>query len=317
MITKKFIISLILILVLNSLLFSQNNFSFIQKISNEKYSEKRELSLSILNNNKLLYNFIKTLEPYQSVPQVLILNNINLLLIFPQNGVIEFYDQNELLKNYSFYKIHTQNEQSIITSKNDAEVAILLSEEQINTIYFYNFGGTLIDSIKVEKGLISGLSISPDNNFIAYSVFNWEGNELKNKSVIIDKAKDKEILIDEKFSKGIFNKTDNLFLGFTNKNAFCIDLKNSNPIWKEKLNYDEIYLDGNFDYNNAIMIKADNPNLAGGEWIYPNAKVISKNNLGEETLLKEFISPYKKASLKSENEELDIKIDNQIFKLTK
>lgn len=295
----------------------QNNFSFRQKVSDKKYFEKRDLNLSIYNNDKLLYNFKRTLKPYRSAPKVSVLDKNKLLLTFIQDGLLEFYNQNQLIKKYLLYRTHPLNEQSIITSKSDNIVVILISELQKNKIYLFDFEGNSVDSMKIENGLISGLSISQDNSQIAYSIFNWEGNNQKNKSIIFDKTLNQKTVINEKFRTGIFNLADNSFLGFTNKNAFCFDLQNSELIWKEKLNNKEIYLDGNYINGNTVLIKASKPNLENGEWIYPNANIFIKNNRGNETSLQQIKTPFQKINFVNEKKESKIKIDNLIIDLKK
>ncbi|MCB9249605.1 MAG: hypothetical protein H6613_14190 [Ignavibacteriales bacterium] len=157
------------------LLQSRKVIFLIKKIaSDNNYSESRELSISVFNNAISQYNFKKTLLPYQSIPEVTILNKDNLLLVYSQEGLVEFYRNSELLTKHLFYKSHQQNEQSILAKASINDVAILISEKAENKIFIFDFSGNLKDSVTVSTGIISGLAYSEDGKYLAASVYNWE-----------------------------------------------------------------------------------------------------------------------------------------------
>ncbi|MCB0742627.1 MAG: hypothetical protein KDC67_01880, partial [Ignavibacteriae bacterium] len=77
----------ILFISLNVATIAQSDFSYKKIASDNNYSESRELSISVFNNAISQYNFKKTLLPYQSIPEVTILNKDNLLLVYSQEGL--------------------------------------------------------------------------------------------------------------------------------------------------------------------------------------------------------------------------------------
>ncbi|MCB0748502.1 MAG: hypothetical protein KDC90_13660, partial [Ignavibacteriae bacterium] len=114
--------------------------------------------------------------------------------------------------------------------------------------------------------------------------------------------------IDENFNNGSFSD-NNLFLGFTNKTAFYFDLNNNDVLWVETINENEVYIDGISENTNAVLVKANVPNLTNGQWIYSNAKIISKDYFNVEKEIKEINSEVSKVSLSKNNNKIFLNVD--------
>ncbi|MFZ1291783.1 MAG: hypothetical protein WAR79_16925 [Melioribacteraceae bacterium] len=307
-----------LVLVLNiSSAFAQNNFTFEKFITGNNYSETRELKINILNNGIFQYFFTKTLIPYQSIPEINVLDNYKCCLIFSQEGLVEFYENNQLQKQHYVYKSHQQNEQSIISVSNTKKVALLISENFNNRIFLLDLNGEIEDSIYVEDGIFSGLSISENSEIIAASFYNWENENIINQTKIINIIEGTTFYISDKFSMGKFNEDENLFLGFTNKNSFCVNLNEQKLLWKEILGNDEIYLDGILSNRNSVLIKSNYADFENGNWIYKSAEIFSKTESGEKIIINKLSSPFKKVSLDKINYKLNLNLDNEFIEIDK
>lgn len=309
---------LLIILIINfPQLFAQSELSFNKKIIGENYFNSRKLVLDIQENGITKYIFEKELLPYQSIPQVYLIDSAKLCLTFPSDGSIEFYQNKIMTNKYFFYKSHPQNEQTLHFANNSFESAILFSENQKNKIFIFDLVGNLKDSIIAEDGIISGFTISNKNNFIAYSFYNWETEEINNKSIILDRKNDKILETEEKFWCGKFNSDDNNFLGFTNKNSFCYNISTKKLLWKSDLANDEIYLDGIWYNNNTLLIKAEAPELKDGNWIYNKANILSINSNGDENIIQIVNSSFSKINFEKAQNKILLKADERLVELEK
>lgn len=298
-----------------NLLFAQNSITFHKIDSEKSYSEKREIEIILSQNGVIRKSFTKILEPFQSTPEVKILDVNKFYLIFSQEGLIEFYENNEIHKKYFLYKTHQHNEQSIIADNNENNLAVLISENFLNRIFLFNENGEIKDSINVEDGITSGISFSGNGKFIAVSIYNWSDEKILNQTKIYNSNGNVISSINEKFAYGKFYDTDNLFLGFTNKNLFCFDIDENKVLWKENLASNEIYLDAIWNNENIVFIKSQNANLENGNWIYQNAEVISKSKFGEILNLNKFETSFKKAELKFLNNKFYLFFDDKNFEM--
>ncbi|MCB9249604.1 MAG: hypothetical protein H6613_14185 [Ignavibacteriales bacterium] len=141
------------------------------------------------------------------------------------------------------------------------------------------------------------------------------GKANRNKlSIIFNRENNTSINIDENFNNGSFSDS-NSFLGFTNKTAFYFDLKNNKVLWKESLTDSEIYLDGISENTNAVLVKANVPNLTNGQWIYSNAKIISKDYFNVEKEIKEINSEVSKVSISKNNNKIFLNVDENKIEL--
>lgn len=306
---KNIIASLAFILALNFNTFSQD---YESKISvNGDYDEQRLLEVETYFEGNKIYSIRKTLKPNYSIPETVILNNGFQLQIHSLEGVIELYNTNEqLLLKKDFYKLPPYNEQIIKYAINNVGVVILVSENQKNNIYLIENSGVIKDSLKVEDGLVSGVGISENGKFLAYSIMNWKKDELENKTFILDLENKSSVEYKIKFEKCSFNITNKIFLGFTNRNSVYIDLTAEKILWEKTLPNDQIYVDGIIEHEKTILVQSTAPKLIDQKWVYENINVLQKDTLGNEVLLSEINESVNKVKLiRSENKIL-IKSDS-------
>ncbi|MBK7104360.1 MAG: PQQ-like beta-propeller repeat protein [Ignavibacteriae bacterium] len=306
---------LLFIFLSQNFALAQNNFSFKKLLDKNNYSEKRELQINIYKDGIEQYQFKKVLVAYQSIPQILILDSNKFCLTFSQEGLVEFYENNQIQNLHYFYKSHQQNEQSIISANNKSSLAILVSENHQNKIYLFNHNGESQDSFDVEGGIVSGLSISNYSELIAASYYKWENDNLKNQTLILNRTNGNSFFINDKFSTGKFKDDGKLFLGFTNKNSFCFDLENNKLLWNETLLDNEIYLDGIWANENSILIKSKNAEFLNGSWVYHDAEIFSKTKSGEKRILNKLNSSFRKLTFKNTNYTLKLNIDGNLIEL--
>lgn len=310
--------TIIIILICNILLlFAQDEISFSKRIVGGNYLNVRKLEIEIKKKGNINYTFEKELLPYQSIPQVLLIDSTKFCLAFIGEGLVEFYKDGKITNKYNFYKSHQHNEQRMYFANNAFGTAVLVSENLQNKIFLFDLIGNLKDSIDAGNGIISGFSLSDNNNFIAYSYYNWEIENLNNTSVIMNSNNNKIFTTDEKFWQGKFNLAENKFLGFTNKSSFCYDVTSNKILWKSDLPNDEIYLDGIWENNNTLLIKAGSPELKDGNWVHNKANIIEKNNNGDENIIQNVSLSFTKINFEKSQNKILLKADEKLIEFKK
>ncbi|MCB9257949.1 MAG: hypothetical protein H6612_01245 [Ignavibacteriales bacterium] len=311
---KKYNKILIVLFLLTLKLIAQSEYN-TEIISKGYYYENRNIKVNVFRDNDLLYSVDKILTPHFSIPESIVLNNGNLVLIHSLEGIVEIFntDSKQIFQK-AFYKLPPHREQSILFDKNKNGFALLISEEQINNLYIVSDAGNFQDSIKVKDGLISGISIS-DGDFISYSIFNWDELKLITNTTFVNLIDKSELSFPVKFNKGKYNLSQNLFLGYTNKNYFCIDLNEKNVLWQNNLDEKEIFVDTEFNEDKIVILKSINPSYENKNWIYKNYTVVEKDYLGNEVKKENFNDDSKILELVKTAPGISIKTDKDLYKI--
>jgi len=301
---------LLAIFISNIQVISQNNYQTKLSIKGS-YDELRILNIDISLEGKNIYSIKKVLEPHYSIPGTILLTNGNFALLHSLEGVLEIYDTSaKKIFNKEFYSLPPYNEQIIKYSINNLGVIFAVSEKQKNNIYFIENSKEVKFSFKVEDGLLAGIASTENGELLAYSVMQWDKDEILNKTIFLDIENKFLSEYTVNFEKGYFSNTNNLFLGITNNNSFFIDLEEGNILWQNNLANDQIYIDGMIEDNRAILVQTVKPNLVNNIWTYYKTKIIRKDLSGIEITLLEIAQPINKVKLiRSENKIL-INIDN-------
>lgn len=298
-------------------IYAQDNFETKISITGN-YNQERELLISVYSDNEEFYSFNKKLKPHYSIPKTFILNNGNIILVHSLEGIVEIYNQlNQKVYENSFYSLPLYNEQNIKIEITNNGLVILVSENQVNGIFIINNNGNSISSQTIINGLVSGLSASKDGNYIAISLFNWEIDILKNETIIINLKKNTSTTYPIRFNHGEFSLNSNLFLAFTNKQSFYIDLIEQKVLWKNNLDNSHIYLDGTIEEEKAILIQSINPILENNAWIFTGASIMSFDRNKEMSILNNISSSFNKIELNKQNEDLYVKVDKNIIQIDK
>lgn len=284
---KIFALSAIIILILPSIILPQSKYATSLKIISGKYFEERKIEIEVQKNNVEFYKFYKILEPHYSIPQIEIFNNGNLILIHSLEGVAEIYDTNsQLINNFEFYSLPPYNEQTLKFCKGKNSLGIIVSEDLQNYLKIVNSNGYVNKEMRLEDGSISGFAISEDDNFIAVSTYIWDEGEIENKSLIQNLITNQKISIQHLFNSGIFEKSTNNFIGYTNKSVFYFDINSKNIIWKKELSDQQLLLDVAYFNNNVFALYSSISVLSGSNWKYPNVKVTKIEKDGSEIITK-------------------------------
>jgi Family of unknown function (DUF5711) len=311
----RILLNIILVLVLNSKGLSQDEFRTKTSIV-EKSDQQRVFHASVYNDSTRIFSIVKDLNARCSIPKAIALNNGNLALLHSLEGVLEIYDNtSQLIFEKEFYSLPPYREQNIKSTINDKGIVLLVSEEQKNRIYIIDNFGIPIGEMNIEDGLLSGLATSRNSEIVAYSIMNWNNNELKSKTTLYNIGRNHFYDLPINFDSGIFNKTADLFLGTTNKNSFCVDLNKEEILWQNKLLDDQIYLDAIFKNDDAILVQATDPKLINNKWVFENTKIVQKELSGNENILREIYDSVFKINLIMSKGKLSININDNILLL--
>lgn len=292
-------------------LLAQNNLE-INSVLKGNYNEQRSLNISINNLNKELFSIEKILLPYQSIPQIEVLSNSSILLVYSLEGIIETYNnKGSLVSQKEFYKLPPHNEQGLFSFIYDNGFAIIVSEEQKNNIFTFDNNGKIIYQKDLQDGLISGFVSSKNGNLFAASILNWNINQLDTKIFITNISDDYSLTLRNKFSKGMFNNKNNMFLGYSNKNSFLLDLNLGKILWENQLNKKEIYVEGFIEKDKVLLIKSVNPNFIDNTWIYNKIKVVEIDDAGKEIIIKSVDKSTKNIKLNKYKDKYDIILDDE------
>ncbi len=270
--------------VFTCVIFAQNNYTVKTKLSGNNIETERTITVSVIKNGQSLYSISKTLLPYYSIPQTMVFENGNLILLHSLEGTLEFYNSaKNLIAKKGNLITSLYDEHKILFSKTATEIALLISEDNENKIVIYNSAGELLFSENTEKGIANGIVLSNENNKLATSLYNWENNKIISKTFIIDLSKNQTDEFPILFKQGFFNKSGDLFCGFTNKKFFNVDLLKKKIILTKNIPDNKILMDVQVNKQNTYYIEATTPKLIKGIWIYNSAEVlkIDKDNKTE------------------------------------
>jgi len=284
---KIFALSVIIILILPSIIIPQGKFATSLKILSGKYFEERKIEIEVQKNNVEFFKFYKILEPHYSIPQIEIFNNGNLILIYSLEGVAEIYDTNsQPLNKIEFYSLPPYNEQTLKFCKGDQYVGIIVCEDLQNYLKIIDSNGYINENLQLEDGSISGFVFSEVDNLFAVSTYIWDADKIVNKSFIQNLKTNQKTSVPYLFNSGIFQKSNNNFIGYTNKLVFYFDMNSKNILWKKEFSNQQLLLDVTSFNNNIFALRSSIPVLSNNNWTYQNVEVVSIENDGSEKTIK-------------------------------
>jgi hypothetical protein len=294
-------------------LFGQNGLEITTRI-NGNYDEQRSLNISVNDAGKELYVFEKTLIPHQSIPQIKVLSNSNLLLVHSLEGIIEIYNsKGSLVSKNEFYKLPPFNEQRILFDIFDSGITLLVSESQKNNIYILDNNGNINYSKDIKDGLVKGLAVNKNAKFIACSIMNWNFDNIEYEIIITNTKNNLGINFSDQFENGMFNEFDNLFLGITNRSVFLYNLTEQKTLWSDKLDDNRLFVDANILKNKALLVQSNIPLLIDNDWIYEGIEIIQKNENGIEEVLYSDKRKVKIIELNKIESKFHVKLDDEII----
>ena len=294
-------------------LFGQNGLEITTRI-NGNYDEQRSLNISVNDAGKELYVFEKTLIPHQSIPQIEVLSNSNLLLVHSLEGIIEIYNsKGSLVSKNEFYKLPPFNEQRILFDIFDSGITLLVSESQKNNIYILDNNGNINYSKDIKDGLVKGLAVNKNAEFIACSIMNWNFDNIEDEIIITNRKNNLGINFSDQFENGMFNEFDNLFLGITNKSVFLYNLTEQKTLWSDKLDDNRLFVEANISKNKALLVQSNIPLLIDNDWIYEGIEIIQKNENGIEEVLYSDKRKVKIIELNKIKSKFQVKLDDEII----
>jgi hypothetical protein len=303
---RNFYNCLFLFTITAGLLNAQNGWSFEHKVSGE-YFEERTLDISVYNNDILTYSFQKKLIPNQSIPNIEVLTNGNLLIIHALEGTLEIFDKTgSRIFHKEFFSLPPYREQIMKYHKNNEGIIIITSEESTNKIFSLNNMGILIYENFIESGLIMGVSSSWDSNLAAYSAVIWINNELTERSFILDTQNNEVIYFEGSFESGSFNENNTIFLGVAKNQLSLFDINNNELSWHEELPKGEIFIDAAFSNNKIYFLKGSPPLLSNGKWIIENSGVFVKDFRGEVKNITEISNVESSSEISSDGEHIKV-----------
>lgn len=303
------------ILIISHGISAQTSFN-TEKIITGNYNEERVLKINVSKKENMLYSVVKKLPPHFSVPKMEILHNGYLMLIHSLEGIVEFYNLNGdkiLEKNY--YKLPPYNEQKLLYSIYDNGTALLISENNLNKIILIDNNGNQIFEKEISKGIVESFTLSSNAQLLAYSIINWDGNNVEYNPSLYSIAKDQYFKLSSNFRRGEFNSDNSLFIGFNKREVFCTNIDDSKVVWNKTFNENEIVLDAAIDGEDVIILKSGRPIFQNNKWQYNNTSVISKNIQGEELVVKTITENVEEIRIQKEGAVLNLRTNRGVFKI--
>ena len=296
-------------------LLAQNNLEIRSDVTGNYY-ENRELNINVSDSLGEFFSFEKKLLPHQSIPQIEALSNNSILLVHSLEGIIEIYNnKGSLVSKNEFYKLPPFNEQRILFEIFDSGITLLVSESQKNNIYVLNNNGNNNYSKNIKDGLVSGLAVDKNADFIACSIMNRNFDNVEDQVIIINTKNNFRINFSDQFENGIFNKENNLFLGFTNKSVFLYNLTEQKTLWSNKLDGNKLFVDGNISKNNALLVQSNIPELIDNDWVYDGIEIIQKDEIGIEKVLYSADRRVQEIELNKFDTKIKVKLDGESIEL--
>ena len=308
---KKIILYILTLSIIGSTVLAQNNYRTNLIIEDDNNS--KVITASVLDGKENIVTVKKSINAKGSIPAAIATRNGNLAILNSLDGILELYDQtSEQILSYKFYNHKPYNEQAIKYSLNNNGIVFLVSEERENTLYFIGNIGEREKLGNCKTGLVTGISSNISGNKIAYSVVNWINNELIKNLVLMDLESGSKQRYSVDFEEGTFQEQNNLFFGRNKKSAFCIDYKSEKLLWKDELLEDEYYVNLTPSQDNVILIKANEPKLENGNWIYTGASIVQKNIAGAEVVLQKVNESFRTIEVIESNNNLEVMIDSKL-----
>ena len=247
------------------------------------YHEERRIEINVTLNEKSEYSVIKELKPYYSIPKTDVLSNGYLILVHSLEGVVEVYDTNgEIIFQDEYYKLPPYRGQSIKHDIWSQGFLVVSSEQNVNTLYKITNDGNTILSLELEEGMISGIKLSGNGEFFAYSAVEWINDELYYSTTLLSLNGQYYQSIPIHFENGVFSTESNIFVGWGKRNTFCVDIDKANLIWEKRVKSYQLISEAMIDAKDTYILISNNPVLIENKWEYDNIEIISKNRLGDE-----------------------------------
>lgn len=246
------------------------------------FSESRLLKAKIASpqNN---YEINKELAPFESIPNICVLNNGNSLLIHSNEGIMEFYDTTgELVSHLNVYELPPYNEQKLLSSSYENGCFVIISERNINRCINFNNNGIELSSFNLHEGNINSFNSSSDGNILVYSVYKWQGSKLNPETFIYDLQQNLEYTFPYLVDKVIFG-VENLLL--TNNHSYFLINKDSNKLLLRSNLQNKLIIDAKLDSNKVIGLEADTVEFEEGKWTYKNISVTEIQISGKKIVL--------------------------------
>ncbi|MDX1701068.1 MAG: hypothetical protein R3250_10640 [Melioribacteraceae bacterium] len=279
------------------------------------YYEERTLTINVSVSGQDIYSVIKILPPHYSIPKADILENGNLILAHSLEGIVEIYNKTgNIIFRDEYYKLPPYRGQKLKYEVWSEGFIIVVSEEGTNTLHNLNNDGDILLDKDLEQGMISGIKLSPNGDLFVYSVVDWIQNELYTTTNILSLNGNYFQSILKNFENGVFSTNSNLFVGWENRNIFCVDLLNRRIIWERSLENNQLISDAIIEGSDTYILFSSNPLFIEKEWQYDNIRIISKNLSGDEKHLFQFPLIANTIKFNTEGEEPILVVDGKEFK---
>ncbi len=296
-------------------LFAQNNFEVKTKLNGNNYEEERILQITVNKNGNEVYGFTKELLPFYSVPQTLVFNNGNAVLIYTLEGVIEFYNTKGLLTNKTEFLVNKlYDEHKVLFKKSVNNLALLISENNNNKIFLFDSKGKEVTNFILPEGTAEGIAFSENDSTIAASIYNRTNNNIIPKTFFIDIQTHSNKKFPLLFTDGLFDNLNKTFTGFTNKNIFQIDLISGNILFNKKTKKNKIILDATIADKITYFIEANVPEFNNGGWEYNFANIIEIKENGILQVVKKIATSFRNISF-NKNKKVLLKNNETKFSL--
>ncbi len=295
---------LLLCLFLPELFLAQSNFETITKVLGTNYEQERKLIITVKKNGNELYKISKKLPSYFSKPEPIVFKNGYSVLIHSLEGKAEFFNNKGIhitTINFLFNKLY--NEHKLLYDCKSNSIAMLISENNKNKILLFDSSGNKKDSLQAEDGIAAGIVLSDDSKTLAVSTFNWRGNKIISESVFTDLIKRSALTFPLLFNKGMFDESNKLFTGFTNKNIFNVNLSLKKIFFTKKEEKNKIISDV-FYNKNIFFIETDLPLLSNGKWKYNSANIIKIDTKGIPETVQKISTPFYKIIFEKDKNKL-------------
>jgi hypothetical protein len=239
-----------------------------------------------------------------------------LMVVYSKNGMVEFYNTSGNLVNKISAKSDSEDGSIIKFETVNDKSALLISEPKSGStrLVIVSSDGEIIFEKSLEGNHPTGVELSLSGQNIAAGTYSWIDTAYSEQTIFVNSKGKIKGKINRSFSKGLFSKDEDEFLGFTNSDLFIIELPEIKIKWVNDFPSDINLIDAAILDKDKIVLTSDLPFLKNSKWLYPNlvlsifddyGKLIDKKKIENDAV--------ESAKLIIEGNQYVLNLDGKIF----
>ncbi len=260
-------------------------FLFVSSVGAQQFKVKRNLlhvaktkddfnKLSFVvsdNNGKQIYSVEKNVPYDLPFPALKVFPSGGSVLISVFDAKLEFFNAKGEFTNEIKLADNFEYERSIVTSLSNNLACFAVCEPKLkkSVITLTDSKGTVLQQFDFVTKNVTGLAISDDDNLVAISGLNWQGDKEETRTEFLNVKNNDVTSAELLFDDGFFFENNSKFAGWTNKEIFVFDLKNK-KILSRRFFTDSYLKTAAFFDNKIWYVSFENVKIKNNKWYYSN-----------------------------------------------